>query len=97
MKEFGKSKWIAAALAVTAGTGMLFGAEVLKIEKASDLLENRNLTENAAEKSITASGRHARVTSKPFPVKQRCSSLTTTTPARACTVEYSSIIPTALA
>ena len=68
MKEFGKSKWIAAALAVTAGTGMLFGAEVLKIEKASDLLENRNLTENAAEKSITASGRHARVTSKPFPV-----------------------------
>ena len=34
MKEFGKSKWIAAALAVTAGTGMLFGAEVLKIEKS---------------------------------------------------------------
>ena len=64
MKEFGKSKWIAAALAVTAGTGVLFGAEVLKIEKASDLLGTRNLTENAAEKSITASGRYARVTSK---------------------------------
>lgn len=68
MKEFSRSKWIAAALAVTAGTGMLFGAEVLKIEKAADVPGARNLVENAAEKSITVSGRYARVISKPFAV-----------------------------
>lgn len=97
MKEFGKSKWIAAALAVTAGTGVLFGAEVLKIEKASDLLGTRNLTENAAEKSITASGRHARVTSKPFPVdpakKYKLSGKFRAAPGTAGEVFYFGFIP----
>ncbi len=97
MKEFGKSKWIAAALAVTAGTGVLFGAEVLKIEKASDLLGTRNLTENAAEKSITASGRYARVTSKPFPVdpakKYKLSGKFRAAPGTAGEVFYFGFIP----
>ncbi len=68
MKEFSKCKWFAAALAATAGTGLLFGAEVIRIEKVADLPGAKKLVENAAEKSITASGRWAKATSKPFPV-----------------------------
>ena len=68
MQKITLCKWMAAFFSAAVGTGMLSGAEVMKIESASDFTTSRKVVENAAEKSFAVTGAYATITSKPFQI-----------------------------